>query len=773
MTICDQKQRQEALNPQYSFLVKAPAGSGKTTLLIARIEQLLKVSHPSQITALTFTKNSAKEMAQRLHEKNPQATEVQIATYDAWIAKLLRKLSPEVSPPITQNPEVLYQMAWKQAFASAQNDIHHPLSDILNHHWQLFPLLKKTCIHMLGKRDQWLPLMFEEHSTWVTHQWQMMFDHCYQDLIGLMGAHWLPLRALFNHCQGTEITTVKNDLDEVIQMAQWLLTKTGTVRKPTQKMGFEPKSSAKDPLKATQMKEEYLRISDTIQENPNLLRLWQIFQKVQTNHVPTFLEHIARFLPELIAHLKLVFQEQHEVDYCENALNLLNILKSKTAQHHPELRQTQHLLLDEFQDTSPLQYAILGAFIDEWSDDQDSSLFLVGDPMQSIYGFRNADVRLILNIEKQKRFHHLPIKTLQLKTNFRSNQALIAFQNQVFSDLMSPQMDINWCDIVYQPSIGIAKSVPCVHQYDLEEDKYTQILHRLQQLPTNETIGILTPTRKSGLNILTHLQSHLNEPILGTGLSQLTQTPLIHDTLILFHAIHHPFCHLTWSALFLTPWINVSFSELQAWCQKNQKKSLYLEALNQPSYGIPHQISQLIHEQKRTHTPFQTLITALNYFDPKILNHPDLQSLLTALEQLQIPFENLSELFMWANQIEHSQTESKSRICITTIHQSKGLEYDHVILPDLNNTTPPTKPDIISIDSWINQKMPLPITLMASPVDASYHQNILNLLQKYKIQQEKKRLLYVALTRAKQGLHLFFDPMPKKNTAQDWLSHYF
>jgi ATP-dependent exoDNAse (exonuclease V) beta subunit len=523
------------------------------------------------------------------------------------------------------------------------------------------------------------------------------------------------------------------------------------------------------------MKELYLEIADTIQENPSLLRLWQVFHLIQTDHAPEFLEHIARFLPELIAHLKLIFQEQYEVDYCENALNLLNILKNKSAHHHPELRHTQHLLLDEFQDTSPLQYAILGAFIDEWSNDQQSSLFLVGDPMQSIYGFRNADVRLILNIEQQKRFHHLPIKTLQLQTNFRSNQALIAFQNQVFSDLMSPKMDINWCDIVYKPSIGIANSTPCIHQHhvDSEEDKHTQILQLLRQIPPHETVGILTPTRKIGLSILSHLQHHLDEPVLGSGLSQITQNPLIHDTLILFHAIEHPFCNLTWSSLCLTPWINASFHELQTWCQKNQKKSLYLDLLHQPSLGASHQISQLIHHQQRTHTPFQTLITILNHFNPKIVHHPDLQPLLTALEQRHIPFEDLSELFHWANQIEHTPTETSCRICITTIHQSKGLEYDHVVLPHLNNISPPTKPDIISIDSWISNKSNLPITLMASPIDDSYHQHLLNLLQKHKAQQEKKRLLYVALTRAKQSLHLFFSPNTKKNTAQHWLSRYF
>ncbi|MDA9832482.1 UvrD-helicase domain-containing protein [Gammaproteobacteria bacterium] len=772
MIISDQKERIEALNPMQSYLVKAPAGSGKTTLIISRIEQLLNMAHASQITALTFTRNSAQEMRHRLNEKNPQASEVNIATYDAWIARLLKKISPQRTPPVTQSPHALYQMAWQRAFNHAQADPHHPLTQVLSHHWQLFPLLKNTCINMLGKRDQWLPFMFENHATWVTSQWQMMLNHCADDLIALMGHHWDPFQQLFIHCQADQVTLTERSIEQLTQMAQWLLTKTGSVRKPSQKMGFEPKASAKNPALAHMKKEQFHLITEHIQHNQKLLRLWQIFQQVQSQQTPAFLNQMTQFLPELIAHLKLIFQEHNEVDYCENALNLLNILQSKSAHDHPELRHTQHLLLDEFQDTSPLQYAILGAFIDEWSNDKQSSLFLVGDPMQSIYGFRNADVRLILDIEKRQKFHHLPIKTLHLKTNFRSNQHLIAFQNQVFSHMMSTHMDINWCDIVFKPSVGLGPSNPSVHHHDcLPDDKFKAIIASLESIPAHQTIGILTPTRKSGLDILSHLKRHTDFIIQDTGLRRQSEQPLLHDTLVLFHAICHPSCNLTWSALSQTPWIKLSLTQLQIF-REDKKKPLFEHVCQHPDAGYIHQVSRLIKTSLSTHDPFQTLIFVLNHINPLIVYHPDLQSLLCALEKT-MPFEHLSELMAWANQIDHPQETSSERICITTMHQSKGLEYDHVILPFLNHSSPPAKPDIISIDSWLSDHHPLPITLMASPIDATHHQSILSLLQKHKIQQEKKRLLYVALTRAKLGLHLYFEPTSRKNTAQDWLSPYF
>lgn len=771
MNIIDQKQRELALNPQYSFLIKAPAGSGKTSLLIARIEQLIKIAHPSQITALTFTKNSAREIINRLQEKEIDTAGIQIATYDAWIARLLKKLSPTPALPISQNQNLLYDIAWQRAFADMKNDPAHPITHILQHHWQLFPLLKKTCINLLSRRDLWLPLIFKQHSSWVTSQWQMMLEHCAHDLIQQMGSYWHGLRQFYIEFEGSPDINPPQPIDELANMARWLLTKSGTPRKPTQKMGFEPISCAKSPKQATFKKADFLTIIEHIQQRPSLLRLWQIFQKIDQEPRPEFITHIAEFLPKLLAHLKVVFQEHHEVDYCENALNLLEILTDQSAFNHPELRHTQHLLLDEFQDTSPLQFAILGAFIREWSDDQQSSVFLVGDPMQSIYGFRDADVRLILDIEKQSRFHHLPIQTLQLITNFRSQQSLINFQNQIFTNLMSPHQDINWCDIIYQPSIGIYQDLPSTvhyHTYEIDE-KNAGILHILKSIPKNQTIGILTPTRKSGLEVLRYIQQHFNQPVHAANLTKPANNPLIHDTLILFHAICHPECRLSWIALSQTPWFKIEHQHLQT-LFINQKPSFLQQLLDANNLMPANLICQQIQDRLSTETPFQILIHTLKYINPSILHHPILQNTFSALENLSIPFDHLSDLIDWANQIEAPDDEEHHRIQITTIHQAKGLEYDHVILPFLNHISPPSKPDIISVDSWITNQRPIPAALIASPIDQTHHQAILSFLQKHKMLQEKKRLLYVALTRAKQGLHFFFEPKTHENSLQFWLT---
>jgi len=95
-------------------------------------------------------------------------------------------------------------------------------------------------------------------------------------------------------------------------------------------------------------------------------------------------------------HLRLVFQRAGKVDFTEISRAARRAL-GKPEQPSDLLYsldyRLQHLLVDEFQDTSRSQYELVKALTEQWSLNDDHTLFLVGDPMQSIYRFREADVR--------------------------------------------------------------------------------------------------------------------------------------------------------------------------------------------------------------------------------------------------------------------------------------------------------------------------------------------------------------------------------------------
>ena len=94
-----------------------------------------------------------------------------------------------------------------------------------------------------------------------------------------------------------------------------------------------------------------------------------------------------------------------------------------------------HYLIDEFQDTSPIQWRNLLPLIEN-SLSQGGSLFVVGDTKQAIYGFRDADYRIMRGVEAQNPFPSAHQRVEELHTNYRSDGAVIAFSEEVFQRML-------------------------------------------------------------------------------------------------------------------------------------------------------------------------------------------------------------------------------------------------------------------------------------------------------------------------------------------------
>ena len=146
-----------------------------------------------------------------------------------------------------------------------------------------------------------------------------------------------------------------------------------------------------------------------------------------------------RFLSDGMAHLRQVFRDRGVVDFIEVAARARQALSSPAAkQFRDEIR---HLLVDEFQDTSTTQYDLVAQITTGWDKDpprpggeRSRTLFLVGDPMQSIYRFREARVDLFLHVLRNKRIGDTTLDgVLRLRRNFRSSPDLVNRVNQVFA----------------------------------------------------------------------------------------------------------------------------------------------------------------------------------------------------------------------------------------------------------------------------------------------------------------------------------------------------
>ena len=119
--------------------------------------------------------------------------------------------------------------------------------------------------------------------------------------------------------------------------------------------------------------------------------------------------------------------------------------------------QLRHILVDEFQDTSSTQISLIEHLIAGWQPDDGRTLFLVGDAMQSLYRFRNANVGLFINAQ---RYPIGPVQCvpLSLNTNFRSQAGIVDWVNQAFHRAFPVEADSSRGAIPYSPSVAFKQA---------------------------------------------------------------------------------------------------------------------------------------------------------------------------------------------------------------------------------------------------------------------------------------------------------------------------
>ena len=154
------------------------------------------------------------------------------------------------------------------------------------------------------------------------------------------------------------------------------------------------------------------------------------------------LDALAKLLLMAAAQLTRIFNEQGECDHSEvagAARQALTQDSSPTPLAERLGTRIRHILVDEFQDTSRDQYDLLLTLTQDWSEGDGRTLFLVGDPMQSIYGFRNAEVGRFSTV-RGAGLGAIRLQPLELRRNFRSAPALVHWCNEVFARVF-PEVD--------------------------------------------------------------------------------------------------------------------------------------------------------------------------------------------------------------------------------------------------------------------------------------------------------------------------------------------
>jgi ATP-dependent exoDNAse (exonuclease V) beta subunit len=435
--------------------------------------------------------------------------------------------------------------------------------------------------------------------------------------------------------------------------------------------------------------------------------------------------------------------------------------------------------VDEFQDTSLQQFELLSKLVHGWQPTDGKTLFVVGDPMQSIYRFRSAEVGLFLRAQQQG-IGPITLIPLELSCNFRSTETIVNWVNQHFQTIFPESDDIESGAVTFHPSLHVKPTEDHTHvmgfQYASREQEAKALVQRvaseLQDHPKDK-IAILVRSRKQLSHIIRSLREH-HIPFQGVDIDLLAQLPHLRDVWTLTQALLMPANRLTWLALLRSPWCGLSLSDLLHIATFDKNKSIFF-ALSQLEHIT------FLSEEGRVRATFiyqvlnralsfrhqQPLITWINqtlknlYIDHilDLSQKDDVEQYWLLLERFEQNGQ-LTDLSLFSHEFNklYSQRVVPSRLQIMTIHKSKGLEFDTVFLPGLSTKPPNPHTPMLR---WLQ----LPSEehgdiLLLSPIKASHHEqcplyDYLGKLDAQKNSYEAQRLLYVAATRAKKRLYLF------------------
>ena len=492
-----------------------------------------------------------------------------------------------------------------------------------------------------------------------------------------------------------------------------------------------------------------------------------------------------QLLPLAVMELKRLFAERSIADHIEIALTASAALGSAERPGDVALLldyQVRHLLIDEMQDTSSAQYRMIEALTGGWEVGDGRTLYCVGDPMQSIYRFRNAEVGQFL-LSQEVGIGDVALETLTLRRNFRSGEGLVDWFNTVFPQVLASRDDPELSAVSYSASVAVpelaGQGACIVHPVfgtdaNTEADVGFAVIRNLLEQHPGDDVAVLVRGRSHLPELLRRLRRQ------GIGyraveIDRLTDLPEVIDVLALTRALVHRGDRHAWLALLRSPWAGLTWSDLLA-LVRNDRESTIWELIHDPERLAPlsdHGRSAVA----AVRTTLETVLCRsravslrerverawLLLGGPAILDGTDAVSnvyhFLDVVERLEEAGDlpDIAELEAALDE-EHVSSRANARLQIMTMHRAKGLQFDHVVLYGLGRIPRPPEPSVMSwFDIPDEHGRPLKVMAPVGPraeIEKDRVHGFIASVEAGKDRNELGRLLYVACTRARLSLHL-------------------
>ena len=574
-------------------------------------------------------------------------------------------------------------------------------------------------------------------------------------------------------------------------LADFMLTSSGDFRKRvTKNEGF--------PTGDAQAKDFKRRMEELLERLCEDDALCKALLAVRRMPPPRFSEDqwivlgaVVRLLPIATRQLQAVFAERGQIDFTGLAQAAVRALGEPDDPTDLLLAidvRLRHLLVDEFQDTSLGQWDLLVRLTAGWSPGDGRSVFLVGDPMQSIYRFRQADVGVFLHAHREG-LPEVQLQPLRLATNFRSRAGVVDWVNASFRQILAAKDDPEAGAVAYAASVAHhpREETDAVHWHPfvgteidrarvLEAKAVVEVCRRALADPRNRTVAILVRSRPHLDRIVPALK-RAKIPYRAVEIEPLGRRPVVQDLLALTRALSHLADRVAWLALLHAPWCALPVADLLA-----------LTGGEHASDGSRATVWELLHDEARlaslqedsrarcirTRDALRSGVEGrlrgslrerverawIALAGPASLDHAsDLDDAETFFDQLDKLAEasDIPDAAVLEEKLERLYASAGRSLAgsvqLMTMHAAKGLEFDVVVLPGLDRMPRGSDRPLVSWKARADGRLLIAPVRAAGEKQAPAY-DYLRKLEEAAIEHELERLLYVAATRAVRELHL-------------------
>ncbi len=455
--ISDQDQRGRAVEEtEHSLVVEASAGTGKTSALIERILHLVLQKGPTgsplpltRICAITFTEKAAGEMKVRLRQQFEEAAShldpagkrarealqdletASISTFHAFAVSLLkeRPIEAGVDPHFTALDEIQSSLFFREVW---EGWINRALTERQ-------PVLEQALcmgLRLDALEDLARTLRFNARAVRMLKPDAPPTDDWIREQIEGLAQRGRAFIALAH--------TPEDKLAVCLEKALNWLDAPGQSNTMPDKPGSAGSAANWDGGKETvHAVRSYTR---------EVVEFVPLYKRLPSLRVLNDL--ITWMSGDLLAEWESRKRARGLLDFDDQVGMARDLLIGNRAVRREFQQRYAALLVDEFQDTDPIQWEIVLLLSSANLDESDPNrlqpepgrLFIVGDPKQSIYRFRRADIETYLGIVDPPKMQGLGLEKIQLTKNYRSVPSILRFVDAVFADAM-----ISPADGRYQP----------------------------------------------------------------------------------------------------------------------------------------------------------------------------------------------------------------------------------------------------------------------------------------------------------------------------------